>query len=142
MPSLGGLLTDASDWVTGFFGRGSGDAKASTAAEEGAFGDGSRAEEWEYAIPDFDPNSLASTPRPVYRRKRPVPSAMNGFNISAPARKGAEVSAPQPAAAKTVSTAQAAPTDEERYSILHIDSLGVGRRAFLRGHPEFEGLRP
>ncbi|GAC71117.1 hypothetical protein PANT_1d00003 [Moesziomyces antarcticus T-34] len=146
MPSLGGLLTDASDWVTGFFGRSSVEAKPSTAEVEVA-GDGSRAEEWEYAIPDFDPNSLASTPRPVYRRKRPVPSAMNGFNISAPrcsddAKRGVEVLAPPSAAVKTVQAAEAAPTEEASYSILHIDSLGVGRRAFLRGHPEFEGLRP
>ncbi|GAK68014.1 uncharacterized protein PAN0_032d6244 [Moesziomyces antarcticus] len=145
MPSLGGLLTDASDWVTGFFGRSSVDAKPSTAVE--VEGDGSKAEEWEYAIPDFDPNSLASTPRPVYRRKRPVPSAMNGFNISAPRcsddpGKGIEVPAPPSAAAKTIQTAETASTEEAGYSILHIDSLGVGRRAFLRGHPEFEGLRP
>ncbi|KAI3486750.1 hypothetical protein L1887_49700 [Cichorium endivia] len=97
--------------------------------------------------PDFDPNSLASTPRPVYRRKRPVASAMNGFNISAPrwsddAKRGVEVLAPPSAAVKTVQAAEAAPTEEASYSILHIDSLGVGRRAFLRGHPEFEGLRP
>ncbi len=70
-------------------------------------GDGSRAEEWSMRIPDFDPNSLASTPRPVYRRKRPVPSAMNGFNISAPrcsddAKRGVEVLAPPSAAVKTV----------------------------------------
>lgn len=69
-------------------------------------------DEWEAAIPAFDPNSLASTPRPIYRRKRPSPSAENGFRVREDkARKD----------------------DVNRYSIIHFDGQGVGRRAFVGG---------
>lgn len=77
-------------------------------------------DEWEVAIPAFDPDSLASTPRPVYRRKKPHPSAENGFNVRGNGKQGQDVN---------------------RYSIIHFDGDGVGRRAFidraigLSGHP-------
>ncbi|GAC97377.1 hypothetical protein PHSY_004962 [Pseudozyma hubeiensis SY62] len=104
-----------------------------TDAEAEGRGDDSRAEEWEYAIPEFDPTSLSSTPRPVYRRKRPVPSAVNGFNIASVAAKGdAEADGVGKPAEPD---AQQSGKENSRYSILHFDSLGVGRRAFLRGLP-------
>ncbi|KAJ9477196.1 hypothetical protein PHBOTO_006430 [Pseudozyma hubeiensis] len=104
-------------------------------AEAEASGDGSKAEDWEYAIPEFDPTSLSSTPRPVYRRKRPVPSAVNGFNIASVAAKGdAETEQVGKKPAEPDAQKSEAQRDS-RYSILHFDSLGVGRRAFLRGLP-------
>lgn len=104
-------------------------------AEAEASGDGSKAEEWEYAIPEFDSTSLSSTPRPVYRRKRPVPSAVNGFNIASVAAKG-DAETEEVGKKPAESDAQQSEVQEDsRYSILHFDSLGVGRRAFLRGLP-------
>lgn len=139
LPGFGGILSEASDWVTNLFSFSS--ISATTSANADTVGDPSRAEDWEYAIPEYDPNSLSSTPRPVYRRKRPVPSAMNGFNITAPlptATKDAVNEMPKPEQGVSQPSTTA---NEQRYSILHIDSLGIGRRAFLRGMPELEGLR-
>ncbi|KAJ1018593.1 hypothetical protein NDA16_004875 [Ustilago loliicola] len=139
LPAFGGLLSDASDWVSNLFSFTS--APATSPTNTDALGDPSRAEEWEYAIPEFDPNSLSSTPRPIYRRKRPVPSAMNGFNISAPLSGASkDVSSESPKVEQAVAQPSTS-ANEQRYSILHIDSLGIGRRAFLRGMPELDGLR-
>lgn len=141
LPSLS--LPSLPDWFTNFFGFGSSTVAGSSATEDETvetMGDPSKAEEWEYAIPEFDPNSLFSTPRPVYRRKRPVPCAMNGFSISAAAPScasnatdDAQLGA-RDAATLARSTPETAAANS-RYSILHFDSLGVGRRAFLRGMP-------
>ncbi|SPO31813.1 related to conserved hypothetcial protein [Ustilago trichophora] len=147
LPAFGGLLNDASDWVSNLFtfNTSAPSSFSTRTTEADAPADLSKAEEWEYAIPDFDPNSMASTPRPIYRRKRPIPSAMNGFNINklnvSPSTEAysapkSESSSPQPQPG-----AGSAVANEQRYSILHIDSLGIGRRAFLRGMPELEGLR-
>ncbi|CAO1631068.1 unnamed protein product [Sympodiomycopsis kandeliae] len=68
--------------------------------------------EWEVAIPNFDPNSLASTPRPVYRRKRPAPSFENGFQVREQKEKKEKALI-------------------NRYSIIHFDGEGIGRRAFI-----------
>ena len=148
LPVLGGLLSDASDWVTSLFSFNSSTTSDATqippaVTDADVLGDPSKAEEWEYAIPEFDPNSLSSTPRPVYRRKRPVPSAMNGFNINnaAPSNRDNTDSKREPPVLQQRSSAGSVAVNEQRYSILHIDSLGVGRRAFLRGMPELEGLR-
>ncbi|TKY86846.1 hypothetical protein EX895_004133 [Sporisorium graminicola] len=132
------------DWMTSLFSFNPFAAASATHADEQEAGDPSRAEEWEYVVPEFDPNSLSSTPRPIYRRKRPVPSFVNGFNIAAPASAGAASSATD--AVETVkqgkasTVAKPASADENRYSILHFDSYGVGRRAFLRGMPEVDGV--
>ncbi|EST07008.1 hypothetical protein PSEUBRA_003641 [Kalmanozyma brasiliensis GHG001] len=133
LPSL--ALPSMPDWLTSLF-----SFTASPSAAIEAADDPSDAEEWEYAIPDFDPNSLASTPRPVYRRKRPVPSAMNGFAISASAPSSSSKAANEvdKMAGKRQERAEAAA--QNRYSIVHIDSLGVGRRAFLKGMPGIDGL--
>lgn len=131
LPAFGGLLSDASDWVTNLFSFNSAPATSPTNAD--SLGDPSRAEEWEYAIPEFDPNSLSSTPRPVYRRKRPVPSAMNGFNISAPLSAASKDVIAESAKVEQAAAQPSTSSNEQRYSILHIDSLGIGRRAFLRG---------
>ncbi|PWN29377.1 hypothetical protein BDZ90DRAFT_107052 [Jaminaea rosea] len=109
-------------------------------------------DDWEYAIPDFDPTSLASTPRPVYRRKRPAPSFEAGFNVrragdsnDETAIKGKEGGddaaqlAPIPSSfsrrtgQQALRDAQRSPQAEQRYSIIHFDGDGVGRRAFFRG---------
>ncbi|CCF48369.1 related to conserved hypothetical protein [Ustilago hordei] len=131
LPAFGGLLSDASDWVTNLFSFNSAPATSPTNAD--SLGDPSRAEEWEYAIPEFDPNSLSSTPRPVYRRKRPVPSAVNGFNISAPLSAASKDVIAESAKVEQAAAQPSTSSNEQRYSILHIDSLGIGRRAFLRG---------
>ena len=110
--SVSGLLSDASGWVSSLLTSSSSSAaecETQSAAETQEL-DASKAEAWEYAIPTYDPDSLASTPRPIYRRKRPSPSPTNGFAISSPQ----------------------AQTQPHRYSIIHIDNNGVGRRTFLR----------
>jgi hypothetical protein len=68
-------------------------------------------EAWEWQVPAFRPDSLDSTPRPVYRRKRPLPSAMGGFAV-----REASLDAQQ---------------REQRYSIVHYDGEGIGRRAVV-----------
>ncbi|CDW96346.1 hypothetical protein, partial [Sporisorium scitamineum] len=73
------------DWMTSIFSFNPFAPTSPTPADvQEVSDDPSRAEEWEYVVPEFDPNSLSSTPRPIYRRKRPVPSVVNGFNIAAP----------------------------------------------------------
>lgn len=144
------LWTDATDWVGSWFSSSTSPAPESDAKIESERRE-TDSEEWEYAIPDFDPNSLASTPRPVYRRKRPIPSARNGFNV--PGNAGASAIASDSAPPNRVHAAAAAASppkqqvplpseirpEGQRYSVLHIDGLGIGRRTFLRGHPEIEG---
>lgn len=68
-------------------------------------------EAWEWQVPAFRPDSLDSTPRPVYRRKRPLPSAAGGFAV-----REASLDAQQ---------------REQRYSIVHYDGDGIGRRAVV-----------
>ncbi|CAO1630729.1 unnamed protein product [Jaminaea pallidilutea] len=87
-------------------------AEEGTRVERGNDDDG----EWELAIPDFDPSSLASTPRPIYRRKRPAPSHETGFRLSG-AAAGARDGEKQA---------------QQRYSLVHFDADGTGRRAFFR----------
>ncbi|KAN0064423.1 hypothetical protein ACQY0O_002796 [Thecaphora frezii] len=150
LPSLSGvasLWSDATGWMGSFFSSSStGTPGASPDAAAVAGEEASRprrdsdADEWEYAIPDFDPNSLASTPRPVYRRKRPIPSAIHGFNM--PGSQPSKSAEPQPQQPSTEAKREASTYDgaPSRYSILHIDSFGIGRKAFLRGLPEYGGM--
>ncbi|CBQ71552.1 conserved hypothetcial protein [Sporisorium reilianum SRZ2] len=133
------------DWMTSIFSFNPFAPTNPTPVDVQDVGDPSKAEEWEYVVPEFDPDSLSSTPRPVYRRKRPVPSVVNGFNISAPApaaattdQAGERVEGPD--TVKPSSVTQPASANENRYSILHFDSYSVGRRAFLRGMPEVDGV--
>ncbi|PWZ00364.1 hypothetical protein BCV70DRAFT_147947, partial [Testicularia cyperi] len=137
--SVGSLIGGATGWVSNLF---SFSPSSSSPFDQNrqlrAEVDDEEDDEWEIAIPDFDPNSLASTPRPVYRRKRPIPSSFNGFNVrsTGEANKAAAVAArrkPEPQA--DVETKVPADKSTQRYSILHIDSLGIGRRAFLKGLP-------
>ncbi|SPO31928.1 related to conserved hypothetcial protein [Ustilago trichophora] len=147
LSAFGGLLSEASDWVSNLFtfNTSAPSSNSVETTEADAPADLSKAEEWEYAIPDFDPNSMASTPRPIYRRKRPIPSAMNGFNINkltdSPSTKANDAPESESSSPQHRPGAGSAVANEQRYSILHIDSLGIGRRAFLRGMPELEGLR-
>ncbi|KAE8269548.1 hypothetical protein A4X09_0g2805 [Tilletia walkeri] len=69
-------------------------------------------DDWEVTIPDFDPNSLGSTPRPVYRRKAKsiLPSSTNGFGLAGISSNS---------------------IDWKRVSIVHFDAKGVGRRAVM-----------
>ncbi|KAL9932987.1 hypothetical protein V8E36_008242 [Tilletia maclaganii] len=80
-------------------------------------------DEWEVKIPDFDPNSLGSTPRPIYRRKTKsvVPSLDSGFGVAGQSR----VSGPEGGRDSSI--------DWKRVSIVHFDAKGVGRRAILAG---------
>lgn len=149
--SLPAFLSDASDWVTNLFSFSSTTSPTTiTSADMNALTI-SKAEAWEYAIPDFDPSSLDQTTRPVYRRRRPVPSAEHGFNVIKPrsnsnnAAKEAGSDGPELKASVAVPREKVASAcgNEQRYSILHIDSLGIGRRAFLRGDRSgIDGLRP
>ncbi|CAO1627487.1 unnamed protein product [Parajaminaea phylloscopi] len=99
---------------------------------------------WELAIPAFDPNSLASTPRPVYRRKRLAPSADQGFHVcqSLTKRAGpdeANISDVSPNERPVASSDGSRPSTN-RYSIIHFDGEGVGRRAFFRQQDVGYGL--
>lgn len=99
-------------------------------------------DQWELAIPDFDPNSLASTPRPIYRRKRPAPSITGGFQVRTPKTgdtplpRVAEKEAVKGKASKgsidTLNNEPPPQAQNNRYSIIHFDGDGVGRRAFFR----------
>ncbi|PWN49129.1 hypothetical protein IE53DRAFT_161785 [Violaceomyces palustris] len=129
----------------------------------------SKAEEWEYAIPEFDPNSLASTPRPVYRRKRPVPCFKGGFNFARGTGGGSSTPTSQNGESKESSSSSSKREDDphrrptraqvqreeygggdsssirglmnaSRYSIVHIDGNGVGRRTFFKGLAGHQGL--
>ncbi|EPQ27943.1 uncharacterized protein PFL1_04687 [Pseudozyma flocculosa PF-1] len=150
LSDVASLWTDATGWMGGLFSSSSSSAANSTSSASAASSsssssmtggnDGgalpqrhphSEAEEWEYAIPDFDPNSLASTPRPVYRRKRPVPSATNGFSMPGQQQPSSSTST-----SKRVEPMSSVTGGSGRYSILHIDGYGVGRQAFLRGMPQ------
>jgi hypothetical protein len=64
------------------------------------------AEEWEWAIPDFDTSSYEDTPRPVYRRKKLNPSMQGNYTADR--------------------------SNQSRYSILHFDEHGIPRRAITR----------
>lgn len=131
--ALSGLASSAG-WL---FGGGAwSSTTSSSSADEGEAGlisDADRdadAAEWEWAVPDFHPDSLASTPRPIYRRRRPVPSPTAGFAV----RQISESEDPaklmaQPGARELVGSKGMNGT--QRYSIIHYDAQGVGRRAFL-----------
>ncbi|KAK0556190.1 hypothetical protein OC844_005920 [Tilletia horrida] len=82
-------------------------------------------DEWEVRIPDFDPNSLGSTPRPVYRRKTKsvLPSAQNGFGVAGQSQVRSTASAGTGSGS----------VDWKRVSIVHFDQHGVGRRAIMAG---------
>jgi peroxiredoxin len=81
------------------------------------------ASEWQWSVPRFDAGSLSRTPRPVYRRKRPVPSLYQGFQV----RERQDVSVEEDA---LLSAAGQHPRSS-RYSIVHFDHEGYGRHAYL-----------
>lgn len=64
------------------------------------------AEVWKWTVPEYDPKSLENTPRPVYRRKKLLPSMDGHFTSNQQGSK--------------------------RYSIVHVDHLGIPRRAVTR----------
>ncbi|KAK0547070.1 hypothetical protein OC846_003657 [Tilletia horrida] len=88
-------------------------------------------DEWEVTIPDFDPNSLGSTPRPIYRRKvkSVVPSASNGFGVAGQS----QVLRSSAGGASSGSTLKRGDVDWKRVSIVHFDGQGVSRRAVMAG---------
>ena len=70
------------------------------------------ADEWEWAVPAFDSTTLENTPRPIYRRKKLVPSLEGNFSARSPCDGDSDRS--------------------DRYSIVHFDHMGIARRAFTR----------
>lgn len=93
------------------------------------------ADEWEWRVPAFDDTGLHNTPRPVYRRKRPVPSLYGGFQVRqqgdhedavAEQEDGSQITSAEPM--QGYETIQRVPS---RYSIVHFDHEGVGRHALL-----------
>ncbi|CAD6909480.1 unnamed protein product [Tilletia controversa] len=83
-------------------------------------------DDWEVTIPDFDPNSLGSTPRPIYRRKAKsiLPSSTTGFGLADQQR---------PAKNSNGNNINGNSIDWKRVSIVHFDAKGVGRRAVMGG---------
>ncbi|PWN43877.1 hypothetical protein IE81DRAFT_340516 [Ceraceosorus guamensis] len=75
-------------------------------------------EEYEWAVPDFDPLSLEGTPRPIYRRKKAMPSPFGGFGI----RESDDSQQQQPRSSK------------DKFTVLHFDSNGFGRRTIVDAH--------
>ncbi|CEH12272.1 hypothetical protein CBOM_00272 [Ceraceosorus bombacis] len=75
-------------------------------------------EEYEWAVPDFDPLSLEGTPRPVYRRKKAMPSPFGGFGI----RESDDSQQQQPR------------SNKDKFTVLHFDSNGFGRRTIVDAH--------
>lgn len=93
------------------------------------------ASEWEWKVPEsFGPvaeEDWTSTPRPVYRRKRPVPSLYGGFQVrqqgDSVIHENANTTAGRiPHGELTIERVQSS-----RYSIVHFDHEGVGRHALL-----------
>lgn len=96
------------------------------------------ASEWEWKVPEnFEPRTgeedWKSTPRPIYRRKRPVPSLYGGFQVR---QQGDSVIAEDDHRVVSTSTVPHGQLTIERiqpsrYSIVHFDHEGIGRHALL-----------
>lgn len=93
------------------------------------------ASEWEWKVPQsFGPiaeEDWSSTPRPIYRRKRPVPSLYGGFQVRQQGDSIIHEDEEQqqdriPHGELTIERPQSS-----RYSIVHFDHEGVGRHAML-----------